>query len=99
MTRVEKYDRTAYGSVTGFILPLIVGLTFYLFSGKNLSLLEYFRKITDADILTHIISLCVFPNIVLFLIYNRLDMLRATKGVLGITFFWAITVFAIKFFL
>ena len=56
-------------------------------------------RIIFADILTHIISLCVFPNIFLFLIFNRLDMLRATKGVLGITIFWAILVFAVKFLL
>jgi hypothetical protein len=97
MTRTEKYDKIFIGVVTGFLAPIIIGLTVYLVSTGNRSLGEYIKRIVDADILTHAISLCVFPNIFLFLIYNRLDMLRATRGVLGITFLWAILVFAVKF--
>ena len=97
MTRSEKYDKTTFGAITGFILPFIVALLFYLFSEGNMSITGYLHKIVNADILTHIISLCVFPNIILFLLYNRLDMLKATRGVLGITIFWAILVFTVKF--
>jgi hypothetical protein len=97
MTRSERYDKTVFGTLTGFILPLIVVLFFYLFSEGSLSLTGYFHKIINADILTHIISLCVFPNILLFLLFNRFDMLKATRGVLGITIFWAVLMFAVKF--
>jgi hypothetical protein len=99
MTRTEKYDRISVGAVSGFLLPLFVGLMVFLFSTGNQSLTEYIRRIINANILTHAISLCVFPNIVIFLIYNRFDMLRAARGVLGITFFWAVMVFAVKFLL
>jgi len=97
MTRTEKYDKISVGTVAGFLVPIIIALIVYLFSTVNRGLAEYFRRIVAADILTHIISLCVFPNIFLFLIFNRLDMLRATRGVLGITIFWAVLVFAVKF--
>ncbi|MBP1674695.1 MAG: hypothetical protein H6Q24_833 [Bacteroidetes bacterium] len=97
MTRTEKYDRVSLGAIAGFLAPVIIGLIFYLFSTGNKSLAEYIRQIIDSDVITHVISLCVFPNIFLFLIFNRLDMLRATKGVLGITIFWAVLVFAVKF--
>jgi hypothetical protein len=99
MTWTEKYDKVYLGAVAGFIIPILIVLVVYLFSTGNRSLVEYFQRIIAADILTHIISLCVFPNIFLFLIFNRLDMLRATKGVLGITIFWAVLVFAVKFLL
>jgi hypothetical protein len=99
MTWTEKYDKLYLGAVAGFLIPIVIGLVVYLFSTGNRSLVEYFRRIIAADILTHIISLCVFPNIFLFLILNRLDMLRATRGVLGITIFWAVLVFAVKFLL
>jgi len=99
MTRAEKYDKILVGAVSGFLLPLLVGLSVFLFTTVNQSLTEYIRRIINADILTHAISLCVFPNIVIFLIYNRLDMLRAARGVLGTTFFWAVLVFAVKFLL
>jgi hypothetical protein len=97
MTRAEKYDTLTTGIITGFVLPLLAGIIIYLFSSGHLSLAGYFRKIVSSDILTHVISLCVFPNIFLFLVYNRFDMLRAARGVLGITIFWAVLVFAVKF--
>ena len=97
MNRTEKYDKISIGAVTGFLVPIIIGVIVYLFSTGNRSFGEYIKRIIDADILTHVISLCVFPNIFLFLIFNRLDMLRATRGVLGITIFWAVLVFAVKF--
>jgi hypothetical protein len=97
MNRTEKYDKISIGAVTGFLVPIIIGVIVYLFSTGNGSFREYIKRIIDADILTHVISLCVFPNIFLFLIFNRLDMLRATRGVLGITIFWAVLVFAVKF--
>ena len=43
-------------------------------------------------------SVSVFSNIIIFLLFNRLDMLRASRGVLGITIVWAFAVFAIKLF-
>jgi len=97
MIRIEKFDKFYIGAVAGFVIPLIIGLCVYFFSTGDKTLAEYINRIVFADILSHIISLCVFPNIFLFLIFNRLDMLRATKGVLGITIFWAILVFAVKF--
>lgn len=97
MTITGKYDKIAIGAGAGFLLPVIISLFFYLFSSGNRSLVEYFNRIITANILTHVISLCVFSNLFLFLIFNRLDMLRATRGVLAITIFWAALVFAIKF--
>ena len=92
-----KYDKIVVGAVAGFLLPVIISLLFFLFSSGDRSLVEYFSRVVRANILTHVISLSVFSNIVLFLIFNRLDMLRATRGVLGITIFWAVVVFAVKF--
>ncbi len=97
MSKTEKYDRLLVGVISGFILPLLAGLVFYFFSKGNRNIAEYFQKIVKADIVTHMISLAVFPNLFIFLIFNRLDMLNATRGVLGVTIFWAALVFAVKF--
>lgn len=98
MTISEKYDRTVTGIVSGLILPILIGLAIYLFSSKGLSPGEYLGKISQGNIMTHSISLCVFPNVVIFLIYNRFDMLKACRGVLAVTIGWAAVVFLIKFF-
>jgi hypothetical protein len=97
MTFSEKFDKVYIGIISGLVLPFIVGLTIYLFSPGNLSLHSYLARIADSNIVTHSISICVFPNILIFLIFNRVDMLRATRGVLAITIVWAIIVFGIKF--
>ncbi len=92
-----KYDRQITGYLAGFILPVVIALALYLFSTGEQSVTEYFGRIVKAGIVTHILSLAVFPNIAIFLLFNRFDMLKATRGVLGITIFWAVVVFAIKF--
>ena len=53
-------------------------------------------RIADSNIITHSITLCVFPNIIIFLLFNQFDMLKATRGVLAITIVWAVIVFAVK---
>lgn len=97
MTLAEKYDKIPTGVASAILLPVITGIIIWLVSAGNYSLGSYLVKIVRADIITHIISLCVFPNVIIFLIFNRFDMLQASRGVLGVTIAWAITVFLIKF--
>ena len=99
MSLTEKYDKQWTGVLSGFVVPLLILLVVWLFSQGNSTLQEYLRRIVEVDILTQIISLCVFPNIFLFLLFIRFDMLKSARGVLGITIFWAVLVFAVKFLL
>jgi hypothetical protein len=92
----EKYDKVLTGVVSGLIFPFIVGIVIYLFSSGHQSLHSYLVRIADSNIITHSITLCVFPNILIFMIFNRLDMLRATRGVLAMTIVWAVIVFGVK---
>ena len=93
----EKYDKVLTGVISGLIFPFVIGIIIYLFSSGQQSLHSYLVRIVDSDIVTHAISLCVFPNLIIFMIFNRFDMLKATRGVLAITIFWAVIVFGVKF--
>ncbi len=93
----EKYDKILTGLISGFLFPFVIGIIIYLFSSGHQSLHSYIARIVDSDIVTHSISLCVFPNLLIFMIFNRFDMLKATRGVLAITIFWAVIVFGVKF--
>jgi hypothetical protein len=97
MKLYEKYDKVLTGLISGFLFPFIIGIIIYLFSSGHQSLHSYLIRIVDSDIVTHSISLCVFPNLIIFMIFNRFDMLKATRGVLAITIFWAVIVFGVKF--
>jgi hypothetical protein len=97
MTISEKYNNVLTGLISGLLLPLIVGLIIYLVSAGNQTISAYLTRISDSNIVTHSITLCVFPNIIIFLIFNRFDMLRASQGVLAMTIVWAVIVFGVKF--
>ncbi len=79
-------------------MPVLAFLVFFLLTHHGLSIGDYFRKVEDAGNISEIMSVSVFSNIIIFLLFNRLDMLRASRGVLGITIVWAFAVFAIKLF-
>jgi hypothetical protein len=97
MKFTEKYDKMSAGILSGLIFPLITGFLIFLFSAHGKTLIQYLERLADANIVTHAITLCVFPNVVIFLLFNRYDMLKAARGVLAITIVWAISVFIIKF--
>ncbi len=97
MINYFRYDKVWIGFISGLFLPFIVGLIIFAFSSGDLSLKAFLLKLSDSNIITHSISLCVFPNVVIFLGFNWLDMLKAAKGVLAVTIIWAIIVFGVKF--
>jgi hypothetical protein len=98
MKLTEKYDKLIWGLISGFLLPAIIGLLVFAFTGHGKSLTSYLERISEANIVTHAITLCVFPNVFIFLLFNRFDMLRAARGVLAVTIVFAAIVFAIKLF-
>lgn len=98
MSLQEKYNKPLTGVIAGVVLPAISGLLFYFATSHGLSIADYYRKTVTIGNITQIMSVAVFTNIIIFLIFNRFDMLNASKGVLGITIVWAVIVFAIKLF-
>ncbi|HUW93435.1 MAG TPA: hypothetical protein VMV74_09735 [Bacteroidales bacterium] len=96
MNFTKRYDNIITGVVSGLIIPLIGFALFYLVTAKGLSPGQYLKRVEDAGNIARIMSVAVFSNIIIFLVFNRLDMLKALKGVLGITFVWAFVVFGIK---
>jgi hypothetical protein len=98
MKLTEKFDNLPAGLVSGLILPFVTGLIIYFFTSGPQSIHQYIMRIAESNIITHAITLCVFPNLVIFLVFNRYDMLRANRGVLAITIVWAVIVFSIKLF-
>ncbi|HAM10313.1 MAG: hypothetical protein A2X05_03590 [Bacteroidetes bacterium GWE2_41_25] len=98
MINYYKFDSVVTGFISGLVLPFIVGFIIYAFSASDMSIREFVSKLAGSKVVTHSISLCVFPNVLIFLGFNWLDMLKATKGVLAVTIIWAFIVFGVKFF-
>jgi hypothetical protein len=86
------------GIISGILIPVIAFFIFFLLTRNGLTLDLFIRRMIEVDKVTEVMSISVFANIVIFLLFNRFDMLRASKGVLGITIVWAFLVFGIKLF-
>lgn len=93
----EKYNRVITGVVAGIVVPMLVMTIFYLWKSGGMTVAEFFSRLVYTDVLTNSISVSVFANVFIFLLFNRLDMLRASRGILGVTILWAIVVFVLKF--
>ena len=96
MKVTEKYNNLTTGIIAGILLPIITALIMYLVAKGDPSPGEWLRKISDAGIVSKVITLSVIPNVFIFLIFNHFDMLRASRGVLGTTIAWAVLVFGEK---
>jgi hypothetical protein len=98
MRAAERYNNVITGVLSGIVMPVIAFMVFFLFTRNGLSMGQYLERVADTGKTTEVMSVAVFSNILIFLLFNRFDMLRASKGVLGITFIWAFIVFGIKLF-
>lgn len=96
MTERPFLNRMSTGMLTGLVLPVLVFLVVFLFLRNEQNLPEYITRIVKRDVISSFISMCVFPNVFAFLLYNRFDKIYSARGVLGITIIWAIAVFMIK---
>ncbi len=92
----QRFNNALTGVASGLILPVLAFFVFFMVTRHGLPLGQYFQKMIAADNLTEVMSVSVFTNILVFLLFNHFDMLRASKGVLGITLIWAFVVFGIK---
>ncbi len=95
----EKLDRVWFGFLTGILLPFLIAFSAFILSKGAPNLKAWLIRMEIADIYIQTISSCVFPNILLFMLFNRLDMLRSCKGVLISTICWLLLVFGLKIFL
>ncbi|TFH38989.1 MAG: hypothetical protein E4G95_02280 [Bacteroidia bacterium] len=85
------------GFAAGIVLPVVIFLILWLITAGDLSFSGYVDRMVAGQLLANFISICVFPNVLTFLLFNRLDWLESSKGVLGITIIWALLTFIIKF--
>ena len=86
------------GVIVGTILPVLVFLVVWRVTSPEIELSRYITRALSANVITHFISISVFSNVLPFLLCNRLDMIKCSKGILGITIIWALITFAIKIF-
>ena len=86
-----------WGLGLGILLPAISLYIFYKVKYDQMELLEFLTSFHEMGILTHIISLSVIPELVLFFLFMQKNFLKGGRGVLLATFLFAFLVLIIRF--
>ncbi len=96
ITKKLSYNTQGTGLIIGLVLPILVMFIFYEF--RNMQSFDMFiNLVKKAGILTHLISLCVLPNLFVFFIFMWTNRLHSAKGVIGATFIYTFIVLIMKF--
>ena len=85
----SNINHLKYGFWPGLIFPLIMFLIMYLVRYHEVGILEYLSKLWRFQILIKLMTLCVLPNLLLFLVFFKKKYDMAARGVLMATFIYA----------
>lgn len=94
-----KKDNLRLGLLLGLIGPLIGLLVIYKISFPSFSFkefLDYFMH--DNKVITHVGTLSLLANALLFAIYVHFDKAQTFKGIFIITLFYGIGILLLKLF-
>lgn len=94
----DKINNLWIGLAAGVIIPAIALTCYYFARYSNLSLVDFFKVYKNLGILTHIISLSVLPDLLVFFLFIRKNLLKSARGVLLATLLFTFVVLCIRFF-
>jgi len=94
---MKKLDKIIWGAMLGILLPAISLFIFHKVKYDHMQLWEFLRSFHRMGILTHVISLSVIPNLILFFLFMQKNFLKGGRGVLLATFIFAFLVLLIRF--
>ncbi|HUW07947.1 MAG TPA: hypothetical protein VMW01_17035 [Williamwhitmania sp.] len=89
----KKFDSARLGFGIGLILPTIILIATYFIREPGLGFPLFFKAMVGHHILSKMLSLCVYPNLIPFFFFIWTDRLQSARGVLGATIVLAIIVF------
>jgi hypothetical protein len=94
----HKSDKMQFGFWPGLVMPLLVFIIVYMVEGEGQAFPQYVKSLWVFNVLIKLLSLCVFPNLLLFLFFIRKKYDWAARGVLMSTFIYAFVVLFSKLF-
>lgn len=94
--KLKKYDTLSTGIIAGMLVPVIVYFVMYYSKMQDIRFTLFSNHLLIGNIIPVIISHCILPNLLIFLMFNGLNWLRAAKGSLGATVVLTVAIFAIK---
>jgi len=94
----KKGNSLWLGFALGLVAPVLFILLFYSVKfSSQYSFSVFLEKLFELDIASKYLSVCIYPNLLLFFIFIWKNLLYSARGVLFATIIMAIIVFIIKF--
>ena len=97
-TRLQRFNTLATGIIAGVALPILIYFILYFAKVRDIQFTLFSSHLVIGNVIPIIISHCVLPNLILFFIFNGLNILQASKGILGATVVITVLIFALKLF-
>ncbi|MDR2834718.1 MAG: hypothetical protein LBV69_00760 [Bacteroidales bacterium] len=100
--KIKRFNQSFWGLIFGIILPTIcffgVFLYFYISADNDLfTFKSFYMQLQEKKIFIPVISACVIPNLLLYVIFKKLDYWYAIKGLVGSILFFVVVVLILKF--
>ena len=95
----SKANNVLLGALLGILAPAITVFLSYKIRFGQYGLGEFFSVLVQNKILSSLLSLCVIPNLLVFLIFIWLNYLYSARGVLLSTFIVGFVIVGVKFLL
>lgn len=97
--RLARLNTLLTGVVSGMVLPVLIYFIVYYAAVRDIGSTLWSNRQIAGNVFPIIISHCVIPDLILFMIFNWLDWLQAAKGVLASTVFMTLFLFGLKLIL
>ena len=94
---MKRFDHFVSGLFAGLFLPPVAFYIFAYYSFNNADPMLVFKSYYHRHLLTHVISLSVLINLIIFFIFINADSYRAAKGIIGATLIYFMIVLILKF--
>lgn len=89
-------NKLGFGFLLGLAIPLLIFVAVFLAGKKEIALSDYLYNLWKLGAFLKVMSLCVLPNLALFLYFYRVKYDFAARGVLMATFVFAFVVMLSK---
>lgn len=98
---IKKYNKPSIGFILGLLLPAIVFFIYFgysaIVSSEGLEFKRFLQMLYDKGAIIPIVSLCVLPNLILYIIFKKLDYWYSIKGVILSVLAYTLLVLVLKF--
>lgn len=100
--KTKRFNQPFYGLIFGIIFPAIFFLGVFLyfyFTNQNpdFNFKSFIDFLDEKKLFIPIVTVCVLPNLLLYVIFKKIDYWYAIKGLVASILFYVIVAIILKF--